>query len=324
MARLKPPAAPGGGAAAPPEAAGGGVPALSEAVKGHAALLAFSACISGSFSLGAMAANAIDPVALTAMRFLLAALLMGALAALGPGLRRSHARAPWRYLLLGGLMAAYFVLMFEGLKTAPAVAAGAVFTLTPAMTALFGYLVLAQVTTRRMALALAIGAAGALWVIFRGSLEALLAFHVERGEAIYFAGCIAHALFTPLMRRLNRGEPAVVMTAGFLAGGAILLLLWGWRAIAATDWAGLPPIVWITLAYITVMASALSFFLLQYAAMRLPAAKVMAYSYLIPSWVILWEIALGRGAPPLAALPGVGLTLLALALLLKDEERGRG
>jgi hypothetical protein len=31
--------------------------------------------------------------------------------------------APWRYLVLAGLFAVYFVLMFEGLKTAPAVSA---------------------------------------------------------------------------------------------------------------------------------------------------------------------------------------------------------
>jgi drug/metabolite transporter (DMT)-like permease len=291
--------------------------------RGHIALLGFAASIAGSFSLGAMAANEIDPTALTALRFALAAAIMGAVAALGPGLRRAHLRAPWRWPLLGGLMAVYFVLMFEGLKTAPAISIAAVFTLTPLMTAAFGYLLLAQVTTRRMALALSVGAAGALWVIFRGDPAAALRLEVGRGEAVYFAGCIAHAAFTPLLKRLNRGEPGVVATFGFLAAGAVLLFAFGWREIAATDWARLPPIVWITLAYLAVMASALSFFLLQYGAMRLPSAKVMAYSYLIPSWVILWEVALGRGVPPAIALGGVALTLIALALLLKDEERPR-
>ncbi len=289
--------------------------------RGHAAMLAFSASIAGSFSLGSMAANAIDPAALTALRFALAAALMGAVVALGPGLRRAAFAAPWRWPLLGGLMAVYFVLMFEGLRTAPAVSAAAVFTLTPVMTAGFGYLLLAQATTRRMALALAVGAAGALWVIFRGDAAAALRFEVGRGEAVYFLGCIAHAAFTPLLKRLNRGEPGAVATFGFLAAGAALLFAFGGPRIAATDWAALPAIVWITLAYLAVIASALSFFLLQYGAMRLPAAKVMAYSYLIPSWVLLWEIALGRGVPPALALPGVALTLAALALLLKDEER---
>lgn len=295
---------------------------LSPAASGHLAMLGFSACISGSIPLGTMAANLIDPAALTAMRLLGAAVIMAAAAAAGPGLKRVQFAAPWRYLVLGGLMAAYFVLMFEGLKTAPAVSAGALFTLTPLMAAGFGWLVMAQATTGRMGLALAVGAAGALWVIFRGDPAALLAAEMGRGEAIYLAGCLAHALFIPLARRFNRGEPPEVVTFGFLSGGAALLLVWGWPAIAATDWRGLPAIVWITLAYITVLASAVSFFLLQYATMRLPAAKVMAYSYLTPLWVILWEVALGRGGPPVPTFGGVALTLCALALLLKDEERG--
>ena len=43
------------------------------------------------------------------------------------------------------------------------------------MAAGFGWLLLRQVTTPRMALALAIGACGALWVIFRADLAALAA-----------------------------------------------------------------------------------------------------------------------------------------------------
>ena len=30
---------------------------------------------------------------------------------------------------------------------------------------------------------------------------------IARGEIVYFWGCIAHALYAPLVRRFNRGEP---------------------------------------------------------------------------------------------------------------------
>jgi len=53
-------------------------------------------------------------------------------------------------------------------------------------------------------------------------------------------------------------------------------------------------------------------------ALRLPAAKVMAYTYLVPSWVILWEIVLHGAVPPGLVLVGVALTVLALGLLLKE------
>ena len=292
---------------------------LTEAQRGHLAMLTFSALVAGSFSLGAMAAPLIDPLALSALRFLLAGALVGAAAFATTGIRRHALQAPWRYLILGSLLAAYFVLMFQGLKTAEPVATAAVFTLTPIMAAGFGWLTLRQRLTLRMGVALAIGAIGALWVIFRADPARLLALHIGTGEAIYFAGCVAHALYTPLVRKLNRGEPAVVFTFGMMVAGWLILTGAGLPAIRATDWTALPPIVWVTLLYIAVFASAATFVLMQYATMRLPAAKVMAYTYLVPSWVILWEIALGRAAPPLLVLGGVALSVTALALLLKDD-----
>jgi drug/metabolite transporter (DMT)-like permease len=292
--------------------------ALSQPARGHLAMLAFSALVAGSFSLGVLAAPEIDPGALSAVRFVLAGMLVGAVALATTGISRSAFAAPWRYLVLGGLLATYFVLMFEGLKTAPPVSAAAVFTLTPIMAAGFGWLTLRQRLTGRMALALGIGGLGALWVIFRADLSALAAFQVGQGEAIYFAGCIAHAAYAPLVRKLNRGEPAVVFTFGMMVAGTLLLGVYAWPAVLATPWATLPGIVWLTLIYLAVAASAMSFVLLQYASLRLPAAKVMAYTYLVPSWVILWEIALHGAAPPVLVLVGVAMTMLALFLLLKE------
>lgn len=292
---------------------------MSDLTRGHLAMLAFSALVAGSFSLGSMAANHIDPAAFNAVRFLCGAVVVAVLVQARGGFERWHFRAPWRYLVLGGLFGAYFVLMFEGLKTAPPVSAAAVFTLTPIMTAGFGFLLLSQVMTGRMALALTIGGAGALWVIFRADLSALLAFEVGRGEVIYFIGCVSHAVYTPMVRVLNRGESAPVSTFGTMLGGATVLFLWGGGEVMATDWSALPAIVWITLAYTAVMATAVTVVLLQFASMRLPASKVMAYTYLTPTWVIGWEFFLGNGLPTVYVLGGVALTVLALLLLLKND-----
>ena len=56
-----------------------------------------------------------------------------------------------------------------------------------------------------------------------------------------------------------------------------------------------------------------------FAALRLPSSKVMAYTYLTPSWVILWTLAMGQAAPPALILVGVGMTVIALLLLLRDD-----
>ncbi|MEL6913806.1 MAG: DMT family transporter [Pseudomonadota bacterium] len=295
---------------------------MSEAHRGHLAMLVFSALVAGSFALGAQAANLLDPAALNAVRFLIAAAVIGVLGLATRAFKPGDGAAPWRYVVLGGLFSAYFFLMFEGLKTAPPVSAAAVFTLTPVMAAGFGWLLLRQRLTGRMALALALGASGALWVIFRADVASLLAFEIGLGEAIYLVGCLAHAAYAPMVAKLNRGEHPVAFSFGTLVAGAVLLGLFGAPAILAAEWSALAPIVWITIVYTAVAASAATFVLLQYASLRLPSAKVMAYTYLTPSWVILWQIALVGDVPAPLILVGVALTAAALLLLLRTEEAG--
>ena len=108
-------------------------------------MLLFSAVVAGSFSLGHIIANDITPAALTALRFMLAAVVMAIWTWRSCRISRRDLESSWRYLLLGSLMmGTYFVLMFEGLKTAPAVSTSAVFTLTPVISAIFGYWLLSQ------------------------------------------------------------------------------------------------------------------------------------------------------------------------------------
>jgi drug/metabolite transporter (DMT)-like permease len=295
-----------------------------QVLRGHLAMLAFSVVVAGSFTAGGLIANDIAPAAVNALRFAAASiLLMGAALLIGAaGGRGPQARdlaAPWRYLVLGSLFAFYFVCMFEGLKTAPPVAIGAVFTLTPPLTALAAWAILRQRLRGDLALALAIGAGGAVWVIFRGEPGRLVALDVGRGEAIYLFGCALHAVFTPLMRRWNRGEPPLVSTALVMGSGFLVLVGYGWSDLLATDFAALPPRVWGALAYLVVFASAIALLLLQYGNQRLPASKVMAYSYLTPAWVLLIDVVLARPLPGLAVLPGIGLILMTQLLLLRDD-----
>jgi drug/metabolite transporter (DMT)-like permease len=293
---------------------------MSQGRAGHLAMLVFSMLVAGSFALGSLAANEIAPTVLNVVRFWIATAIMGMVALATTGLPRSAARAPWRYFVLASFFTTYFVLMFEGLKTAPPVSAAAVFTLTPILSAGFGYILLRQVVTPRIALALVIGALGAVWVIFRADVAAILQFEVGRGEMIYFWGCAAHAAYTPLVRKLNRGESAIVFSFGVLLAGSILLTFWSGKEAIATDWANLPMIVWLTIIYTAVFASAATFTLLQFAALRLPSSKVMAYTYLVPSWVLVWEVALSGDTAPVKVIIGLGLTIFALFLLLRNED----
>lgn len=291
-----------------------------EKVVGHASMVLFSFLIAGSFSLGSLAVPYIGSAPLNAIRFVAGTAMIGAAAALlRPG-DLTIPKAPWRFVVLGGLMAVYFVTMFVALSMTDPVSTGAVFTLGPLMATFFGFLVLGQIPTATIIVSLILAGLGSVWVIFKADIDALLAFRIGTGEAIYFVGCAAHALYTPLVKRLNRGEPILIFTFWTLAATTLWIAVYGAGDIVRTDWAGLPAIAWIAIAYLAVFTTAATFFLVQFASMRLPASKVLAYVYLTPVFIILLEGLLGHGWASLPIMAGAVITVLGLAVLAASRD----
>ncbi|MCK0137898.1 DMT family transporter [Aliiroseovarius sp. F47248L] len=293
--------------------------ALSSSRQGHLAMLSFSALVSLSFSFGHIVAKEITPTALNTVRFALAALVLFGLARVLRISVRPVFTGFWRFGLMGGLMAVYFITMFEALRVTTAVSTAAVFTLTPLMAAGCGLLIAGQRSGRWTLIALTIGAVGAVWVIFRADIGALMRFELGRGEALFSVGALAHALVPALARKLASDVKPLQTSLGTVLGALIVTGLYGFGDLVHTDFSALRPAVWMVIAYLAVVTTAGTFFLVQYAAQRLPAGKVMAYTYLVPSWVVLWDFLFYGTTPPALLLAGVAATLLALAMLLRGE-----
>jgi len=263
-----------------------------------------------------MIANDISPIALTAVRFGLAACIMGLIAFFTGAITQSAMQASWRYFILGGTFGIYFILMFEGLKSATPISAAAVFTLMPAMSSCLGFILLRQKIRFYGLLAIIIGTIGSLWVVFRADILALVLFKVGTGELIYFLGCIAHAFLPILFGQLNRGENAIMVSFGMLASGTVILSVYGAAEILQTNWTALTLLIWGTIIYLAVFATSLSSLCLQFASIHLPATNVMAYTYLTPIWVLVLERILQHETPPIWISGGVILSIVSVIILL--------
>jgi drug/metabolite transporter (DMT)-like permease len=293
----------------------------NEKLLGHLAMILFAALISGSFSLGSMAMPHVGAAALNAMRFLLASLVMAAVALAFYRRLPLPKQAPWRFGVLGLLMGIYFVAMFTALIYTSPVSTSAVFTLIPMMSAGFGYLFLRQTTRPIVIVSLLIAGCGSIWVIFRGDINAILDFDIGIGETIFFFGCICHAAYVPLVKKLSWGEPVILTTFWTTVATFLAIALYGAGEVFATDWTSLPPIVWISICYLAVFTSAGTFFLVQFASLRLPASKVLSYGYLIPVIVIFYEGLLGHGWTNLLVLAGALVTVLGLLIVAFAPDR---
>ena len=289
-------------------------------IRGHLAMLAFSGLVAGSFALGVKVANDITPAAFTLIRFVIAVSILATVLLIKTEFTKKVFKAPWRFFVLGGCIAIYFVLMFEGLKIASSVSLAAVFTFAPLLSGLFGYILVRQKMSLSIFTALIIGAIGALWVVFEGNFQRLIMLEFGLGEMIFFCGVVFHALYTPLSRKLNRWESPLGFAFATTLGATILMIFYGIGDVYQTDLLNLSWMVWLTLFYTALFASALTFFLIQYATLVLPSSKVMAYTYLVPSWALMWELGLGQNISIYNIGLGILLTIFALVILLWAPE----
>ena len=226
-----------------------------EKLLAHLAMMLFAVLIGGSFSLGGLAAQHVPAAPLQVMRYLMTIVVLGIMTF---GILRipfSLPAQPWRFGILGALMSVYMLTMFIALEFTSPVATGAVFTLMPLMAAGFALILLGQRTRLGVLASLVIAATGAIWVIFRGNVDALLRFDVGSGELIYFVGVICHAMYVPLIRKFDRRENPFAFGFWMAVATAFFLLFPAARQLPEIDYGQLPGIVWIALAYLSVVTT---------------------------------------------------------------------
>ena len=287
---------------------------------GHMAMFLFSLLVSGSFVLGSIIANLISPDLVTFLRFLIAFIAIAILILYQSKFCFLKYLSIGRSLILGALISIYFITMFEGLKTASSTSMAVVFTLTPLLAGFFDLIFSNRVMSKKVWISVVVAAIGALWIIFDGNIQNFINFKVGYGEKLFFIGCICHALYAALIPKFNNGEPAIIQTFGTLISGIIILGLFSNKEIIYYSWIDFPVIVLLTILYLAIFATAASFFLIQYSAVRLSSIKVMAYTYAVPIWVVLLQIIFLQQLPNTITFVGAFVILVSLLILLFNDE----
>ncbi len=290
----------------------------------HAQMFLSRGLVATSFPVGAAITHGLDPAMLTLLRFALASLLFAPFVVFRRGFALPTPRAFAGYAAISACLVTFFWSMFEALRYTTALNSAALFTLVPGIAAIYAaFLVRERLGAHRL-IALGIGLVGAIWVVFRGDPERLLALAFNNGDLIFLGGCLVLGLYTPLVRRVHSGEPTAVMTFWVLVTGTGWLVLLNNTAIWRTDWGGVDFTVFAGIAYLAVFTTIITFFIQQHATLHIGPTRVTSYSYLNPALVVLVEWIAGKGLPSLITLPGVMIVLAATFVVqsgaMKDQD----
>jgi drug/metabolite transporter (DMT)-like permease len=273
---------------------------------------------SGSWIAGKLALAGAPPLEISAVRFIIAAVV---LAAITVGTRADLGRGKLWPVALAGIFGycAYNAFVFVGLTMAPA-SDGALIvpTLIPVLTALAASFVGERLTAMKLA-GFALASIGVALVIAAGQTADEISSRRLIGDVLMVLGAVCWAAYTVLgtIAMRTRSPLAVVTIAAPI--GALCLLPLGFLEHGYADVAGWSGSVWLNVLYLALIGSVASFILFYWVVRRVGAGVAAMTSYLVPVLTLAMAVVLlGDRPQPLQLVGGVvilgGVRLATLRL----------
>lgn len=273
-----------------------------------------------NFLLGGYVLHDVSAFWAAALRFVLGALLMLAIA-VG---RRENLFEPLRrhaatYLMLGVVgIVAFNLFFFEALRFTSANNAALIMATNPLLTTLLAAAMLGERPGVRHLLALPIALAGVAVVVTQGNMSSLLALHFSRGDLLMLGADLFWALYNVLCRRYMPQGSSLVNTAWIMVAGALVLL--GVALDSGTQLASLGSRAAISMAVMTVGGTVLAYLFWSMGIARLGAARAAIFLNLVPVFAMLLG-ALIATAPTSAQLFGGLLVLGSVTITMLPKRR---
>lgn len=289
---------------------------FSKTATAHGYLFLATILVAGSFVGADMLTHHVNPVSLTLLRFLLAALILAPLVLKQPNCWKTILSTFPRALVIGFFYCGFFMGLFQSLKTTSTINTGTIYTLVPLLTALLCLIFFKQAIGMKKIMAFFVGAIGTCWVIFKGDWNLLVALQLNQGDGIFFMGCISMCGYAVSMKYFYRGDKMLDLVFCTLLGGILWMSLGLVLLDLPLDWHKITGPNLYAMGYLVIGATIMTMYLYQKATVQLGPNQVMAYSYLNPVCLggLLW---LTQGLTlPLIILPGIIISTLATMALL--------
>jgi drug/metabolite transporter (DMT)-like permease len=271
---------------------------------------------SSSFAVTKVALAEIPPMTLGALRFVLAALILGVVVHTGPDRRRLPSPRERRFIGLAGLLGitAYFALENVGVDLATASDATLIVASYPILTLVLsgrGAFSPARLTGMLVAVA-------GVWLVIQGQPGGA---HSLWGDVFLIAGGVVWAAYNILARRDGSGASPIVVTyyqtlAG--AGGFVLLSLSEvdrWRVPSGSNV--------LRIVFLAGLCSVAGFLLYNHGLRRLEASVAVNLLNVVPVAGLVWAVVLAGETLTITRVLG-GAVVIAGVTLGLHRKKNRG
>jgi drug/metabolite transporter (DMT)-like permease len=267
-----------------------------------------------NFSVTKVAIGQMPALPFTAIRFVLASLLLWMVLRATEGPAAEAAPGAVRRLVILGLVGntCYQLFFILGLAHTSATNSSLILATVPTVVAVFAGLLGLERITPRMWCGIGLGTLGVVLVIATSGVE--FSASTVRGDLLTVLAVLCWAGYTVGLRSLPEGfSPLRVTTVTTIAGMPGLVLV-GLPGLLVMRWDAVPTTAWAALAYATVLSLVVAYLLWNRSVQAVGGTRTAIYMCVTPlvavgaAWVML-----GEHARPLQA---VGAVLIIAGVLL--------
>ncbi len=267
----------------------------------------------GNFTASKVAFEEIPPLAFTAVRFLLGAILLWVIVRRTEGRVKIPAEMILPLTILGVLGNTIYQFLFvEGLARTSATKTSLILAALPVVVTMSAWALGIEPVSRRQRAAVLIATVGVVAVVLGkgGSIGG----GIGTGELLLLAATLAWAAYTLLLRHYALPLSALSLTAWTVYTAVPSLFLLGLPQITRTDWGAVSLAGWGGLAYSTLLSLVAAYILWTRGVTRLGASRAALYNSMVPFIATaIAVIALGE-RPGILHVVGGGLIVAGVLL----------
>ena len=185
------------------------------------------------------------------------------------------------------------VMFFEGLNLTTPINASIIMVGTPILVLVFSHFILKEGLTRLKALGIALGSAGALWLILKSgnfsfSSDTLL------GNVFILINASSYALFLVLVKPLMKKYSPITVMKWLFTFGLIYVIPVSMKLVVQTDYAAIPFDIWMSIMYVVLFTTVLAYLLNNYSLKLVSPTVNSSYIYLQPFLATVVAMATGK------------------------------
>lgn len=274
----------------------------------------------GNFTATKIAFTEIDPLAFTALRFAIAAVVLWVIVRLVEGGLPRPPKTLWPLIVLGVVGNTLYQIAFvEGLARTSATKSALILAILPVSVTMAAALLGIETVSRRQKVAVAVASVGvALVLLARGGT---IGGPFGTGDLLLLLAVVGWTIYTLLLRHWALPMSSLSLTAWTLYTGTPGLILVGLPQLLKTDWGAVTIHGWGGVAYSSLLSLVVAYVFWNRGVAVLGASKAAIFNTIVPFVAtVVAMVALGERPGPLH-LAG-GLLIIGGVLLTRKKEKG--